>query len=180
MPLALLIAGAGRGDGSHARHNAHAPHAPHAAAHGHQHHHAHVLDLGTTPPSRAITISFIALVVFTIAFEHLEHRMMHALSKQGRKLVHKVRSSVRGIVLGLTERAQWRCALLAFSQKRERERGSASDRVRNVLPNFPPPSFSCRRSWVCTACVLPKERARTRVGKREFTPCLTQLSSSVL
>ena len=168
MPLALLIAGAGRGDGPHARHNAHAPHAPHAphaAAHGHQHHHAHVLDLGTTPPSRAITISFIALVVFTIAFEHLEHRMMHALSKQGRKLVHKVRSSVRGIVLGL---------------KRERERGSARESVRNVSLNFPPPSFSCRRSWVCTACVLPKERARTRVGKREFTPCLTQLSSSVL
>ena len=89
MPLALLIAGAGRGDGPHARHNAHAPHAPHAphaAAHGHQHHHAHVLDLGTTPPSRAITISFIALVVFTIAFEHLEHRMMHALSKQTQHL----------------------------------------------------------------------------------------------
>ena len=82
--LALLIAGAVRGDGPHAEgsHHAHAAHA--AAAHGHQHHHAHVLDLGTTPPSRAITLSFIALVVFTIAFEHLEHRMMHALSKQGR------------------------------------------------------------------------------------------------
>lgn len=142
MPLAsLLIAGAVRGDGPHAEgsHHAHAAHA--AAAHGHQHHHAHVLDLGTTPPSRAITLSFIALVVFTIAFEHLEHRMMHALSKQGRKLVHKVRSSVRVLSWGLTERSTME---------------------------------------VCTACVLPKERARTSVGTRERTHDLPNTSSSIL